>query len=164
MACDVPVHECLAHHIRPHLLPSAGEIHKDRETGLLTFTVRCPAHDDQKPSLSISQGTYKRITWNCHAGCTDAKVRHALIDAKIQHGCLPRSAAEMRDFEEALRELLTSEMNHAEVRIRALALLDSPGGKLPGGAALEELAAKVRVSRSRAFDFTRPAALPKTTK
>jgi hypothetical protein len=163
MGCDVPVRECLAVHIRPHLLPGAGEIRIDAETNLPTFTARCPAHGDQKPSLSISAGKYKRVVCNCHAGCTDSKIRHALIDAGVNHGCLPRSAAEMRDFEETLRALLTSDLSHADVRLRALALLDSPRGELPKGGALIELAAQVHVSRSGAFGARGRGGLPKTT-
>jgi hypothetical protein len=35
----------------------------------------CPAHDDKKPSLSISEGNDGRILLTCHAGCpTDAIV------------------------------------------------------------------------------------------
>src|ERR1017187_2387221 len=115
MACDVPARECLYCHIRPKLLPGASEIRRDADTGQFTFTALCPAHDDQKPSLSVSVGKYKRITWNCHAGCTEAKIRHALIEAGVHPGCLPRSAGEMRDFEEALRALLTSDLSHAEI-------------------------------------------------
>jgi hypothetical protein len=152
MACDVPARECLHCHIRPKLLPGAGEIRQDAETGLPGFTAHCPAHDDQKRSLRISQGMQRRIVWFCHAGCTEGKIRHALIEtAGVHHGCLPRSAAEMRDFEEALRALLTSDLGHADVRLRALALLDSPKGGLPRGRALVELAGQVGVSRTEAF-------------
>lgn len=119
MGCDVPARECLTMHIRPKLLPGAGEIRQDTDSGLPGFTARCPAHDDQKRSLIISQGKQRRIVWFCHAGCTEGDVRQALVEAGAHPGCLPRSAAELRDFEEALRALLTSDLGHADVRLRA---------------------------------------------
>ena len=33
-------------------------------------TRRCPAHDDQTPSLSVSEGDDGRVLLHCHAGCT----------------------------------------------------------------------------------------------
>jgi hypothetical protein len=163
MACDLLARECLETHIRFHLLPSAGKVRQDEETGLWWFPAICPAHGDHKPSLSVSMGKYKRITWKCHAGCDEREVRDALIERGVFPECLPRSASEMRDLEEQLRDLLTSDLSHADVRLRALALLDSPRGKLPKGAGLSELATKVHVSRSGAFG-ARGRGLPKTTK
>ena len=162
MACDVPSRECLTWHIRPKLA-GAGEVRRDAETGLSYVMARCPAHDDRKRSLKVSQGRQRRIVWYCHAGCAEGKVRHALIAAGIPPGCLPRAAAELRDLEEALRALLTSDLSHADVRLRALALLDCPGGELPRGDTLVQLAAAVHVSRSGAFR-ARGSGLPATTK
>ena len=34
------------------------------------WTARCPAHDDQNPSLSISEGDDGRVLLTCHTGCT----------------------------------------------------------------------------------------------
>ena len=39
---------------------------------------RCPAHDDRKPSLSISAGNDGRVLVRCHAGCDQADVIAAL--------------------------------------------------------------------------------------
>lgn len=39
---------------------------------------RCPAHDDQHPSLSIAAGDDGRVLVHCHAGCTAAEVCTAL--------------------------------------------------------------------------------------
>lgn len=150
MACDDLVGLCLQEHIRPKVPGAWDEIKWDKD-GLPFFVARCPVHDDGKPSLKISQGKQRRVVWYCHAGCSERKVRHALIDLGVHFGCLPRAAAEMRDFEETLRSLLTSDLSHADVRLRALALLDSPDGKLPAGSELEELASAVHVSRSGAF-------------
>ena len=150
MACDVPIRQCLEWHVRANLLPGASKVLTDAE-GFAYIAARCPAHDDRKPSLRITEGKQKRLVWFCHARCSDGKIRHALIKRGIEPACLPRPAAELRDMEEALRELLTSGLSHADVRLRALALLDSPDGKLPGGAELAALAAAVHVSRSGAF-------------
>jgi hypothetical protein len=37
------------------------------------WVARCPAHDDSKPSLSISEGTDGRVLLNCHAGGCSAE-------------------------------------------------------------------------------------------
>ena len=34
------------------------------------WSVRCPAHDDKRPSLSVSEGSDGRALLHCHAGCT----------------------------------------------------------------------------------------------
>jgi hypothetical protein len=41
------------------------------------FTGRCPAHDDQKASLSFRDGE-TAILFKCHAGCSHAAIREAL--------------------------------------------------------------------------------------
>jgi len=40
--------------------------------------VRCPAHDDQRASLSISEGDDCRALVHCHAGCTPEAITAAL--------------------------------------------------------------------------------------
>jgi P4 family phage/plasmid primase-like protien len=42
------------------------------------FVCRCPAHDDKNASLSISEGTDRRILLKCHAGCTFDSITAAL--------------------------------------------------------------------------------------
>ena len=39
---------------------------------------RCPAHDDRRPSLSLSDGHDGRLLVHCHAGCDFRNVRDAL--------------------------------------------------------------------------------------
>src|SRR6266436_1667665 len=39
----------------------------------------CPAHDDKRASLHISEKSGK-VLWKCHAGCSQERVRQALID------------------------------------------------------------------------------------
>jgi len=41
-----------------------------RRSGHQRNSVRCPAHDDQRASLSVSLGRDGRIVLHCHAGCT----------------------------------------------------------------------------------------------
>lgn len=38
------------------------------------WACRCPAHDDQSPSLSIHAGDDGGVVWRCHAGCEQAAV------------------------------------------------------------------------------------------
>lgn len=39
---------------------------------------RCPAHDDERPSLSIALGSDQRILIFCFAGCGTAEICEAL--------------------------------------------------------------------------------------
>ena len=40
--------------------------------------VRCPAHDDNDPSLSLSRGDNGKLVWKCFAGCSQEAVGDAL--------------------------------------------------------------------------------------
>jgi len=42
------------------------------------WSARCPAHKDQNPSLSVSQGDDGRVLLHCHAGCGHREVTAAL--------------------------------------------------------------------------------------
>jgi len=42
------------------------------------WTARCPAHDDHRNSLSISEGDDQRILLHCHAGCRPEAIVKAL--------------------------------------------------------------------------------------
>jgi predicted P-loop ATPase len=47
------------------------------------FTALCPAHDDHKPSLSITEGDDGRTLLYCHAGCEFADIMAAMgLDTK----------------------------------------------------------------------------------
>ena len=39
-----------------------------------TWMARCPAHEDRKPSLSISSGRDGKVLVHCHAGCDQRDV------------------------------------------------------------------------------------------
>lgn len=43
-----------------------------------SWTARCPAHDDQKPSLSISEGDDGKVLLTCHAGCELSAILKAI--------------------------------------------------------------------------------------
>ena len=42
------------------------------------WTARCPAHDDRKNSLSVSEGNNGRVLLRCHAGCDVDRITAAL--------------------------------------------------------------------------------------
>jgi putative DNA primase/helicase len=42
------------------------------------WTALCPAHDDRRNSLSISEGDDQRILLHCHAGCPIEAIVQAL--------------------------------------------------------------------------------------
>jgi hypothetical protein len=42
------------------------------------YTARCPAHDDNQASLSVSEGERGKVLLNCHAGCSTESVVKAL--------------------------------------------------------------------------------------
>ena len=50
------------------------------------WIARCPAHDDQKPSLSISLGKNNKVLVYCHAGCSQRDIFAAIYQQK--HGLL----------------------------------------------------------------------------
>ncbi|MCB2080988.1 MAG: toprim domain-containing protein [Novosphingobium sp.] len=45
-----------------------------------TWMARCPAHDDSRPSLSISMGKNSKVLVHCHAGCDQRDVIAALSE------------------------------------------------------------------------------------
>lgn len=42
------------------------------------WAARCPAHDDKRPSLSVSEGDEGRVLVHCHAGCPTDAIAKAL--------------------------------------------------------------------------------------
>lgn len=149
MACAKPALQCLIEDIRPYLARASD--HKDKD-GKAGYHALCPAHDDQRKSLSIHEGRHKRVVWVCGAGCGEVRVRHALIQSGVKAACLPLSADASRDLVERIWAVATDkDLGHAAARLRILALLDQPRGELPRGAALDALAAAAGVSRRAAY-------------
>ena len=48
----------------------------------------CPAHDDDRASLSIRPGDKHRLVFFCQAGCDRADIRYGLLDLGIPPECL----------------------------------------------------------------------------
>jgi hypothetical protein len=59
------------------------------------WIARCPAHDDQKPSLSIAEGHSGRCLVHCFAGCTPEAVFAALQE---QYNVRPKGSAAHRQL------------------------------------------------------------------
>ena len=125
---------------------------ESKPSDFLAIACLCPAHDNRKRSLQISVGKHKRIVWNCHAGCGELAVRHALIKRGVRPACLPLSAANSADLIERLLAIGENlDLRHADARLLMVELLTSGKGELPRGAELDRLAARAGVSRSEAY-------------
>ena len=84
-----------------------GRLKDVRQTGPNQWQARCPAHDDQKPSLSIKVDS-GRILLYCHAGCSTKEILHALgltgADLFLKHN--GKRIAATYDYRDANGELL----------------------------------------------------------
>jgi hypothetical protein len=157
--------ECLADDIWPHV-QSPTWVARDSSTqpsDHLALSTFCPAHDDGKRSLQISVGRHKRIIWNCHAGCGELAVRHALITRRgVRPTCLPVSAGESNDLIERLLAITgDGELSHAHARLLTMELLTSGKGGLPRGGELDLLASGCSVSRAEAYRALGKSGRPK---
>ncbi len=61
---------------------------------------RCPAHDDQEPSLSLSVAEGGRLLWYCHTGCNQDKVLEGLRKRGVLLNGDAREASAGRDAPE----------------------------------------------------------------
>ncbi len=86
------------------------------------WMARCPAHDDQNPSLSISDGNNGTVLFHCFAGCEQEKVLNALRSRGLWPDATPgqRLAAERREHE--------TKCNHVEI-VAAIAESDIAAGR-----------------------------------
>ena len=94
MGCDLPPHQCLEWHIKPHLVnPKRAEDGKG-------YRALCPAHDDRKHSfgISLADSSRQRLTWHCFAGCSRTRIRAVLIANGVRDGCLPLVTREREDL------------------------------------------------------------------
>jgi hypothetical protein len=160
MACDAPVRECLAWHIKPKLAP--GRI-ADRHG--LAVRGRCPVCDGHD-ALKISAGEHQRLTWHCFtAGCGDqAGIRAALIRAGIDQGCLPRSRRAPQDDSEAAAAAMQQGTRHSRARTLIRAYLIVLGyQRWPRGDELVKRAGEIDVSRSDAYEARKSGALRGST-
>ena len=57
-----------------------------------SWIARCPAHEDRKPSLSISEAEDGKVLVHCHAGCEQARVIAALRSRGLWIGSSPRGS------------------------------------------------------------------------
>lgn len=119
----------------------------------LSISCYCPAREHDGRKLQISVGKHKRIIWNCHAGCAEMDVRHALIQKRgISPRCLPIASGTANDiFERLLAVLQDPALKHADKVLLTTELLTSGKGRIPGGAELGRLRGRCGVSRSEAY-------------
>ncbi len=68
----------------------------------------CPAHDDRKPSLSISVGNDGKVLVNCHAGCAQEDVIAALRTMKLWPG------GPLYRFDRSKREVKSERVSRSE--------------------------------------------------
>jgi len=54
-----------------------------RHRGSNGWVTHCPAHGDEHPSLSLTEGENGKILVYCHAGCDQAEVIQALVDRDL---------------------------------------------------------------------------------
>jgi putative DNA primase/helicase len=60
-----------------------------------TWMARCPAHEDRKPSLSVSSGKDGKVLVRCHASCDQERVISALRARGLWSDHRPRSICRM---------------------------------------------------------------------
>ena len=74
------------------------------------WQAKCPSHDDQQPSLSISEGDKGQVLLHCHAGCRKERILEAAglrwPDLYPADGQRSRKIAETYDYTDADGELL----------------------------------------------------------
>jgi hypothetical protein len=156
MRCDaVNGRMCLADDIWP-LADRPMWVSRDAKTTAadhLSLSCYCPAREHDGRKLQISVGEFKPVIWNCHAGCGELDVRHALVRGRrMRPACLPISAEKLNDLLERLTAIAEDgSMRHADKVLHFAEMLTSGKGQLPRGTELDALAARCQVSRSEAY-------------
>jgi hypothetical protein len=59
------------------------------------WSARCPAHDDNNNSLSISEGEDRKVLLHCHAGCTVEQIV-ASLGISMRHLFVPRKEVKVK--------------------------------------------------------------------
>lgn len=62
----------------PDAIPLLSRFDGVRSTGQDKWQVKCPSHDDNNASLSVSRGDDGKIVMHCHAGCATRDVLGAV--------------------------------------------------------------------------------------
>lgn len=123
-----------------------GRLERARRTGPGRWTARCPAHDDQSPSLAVRELDDGRLLLRCFAGCDIEAIVAAmglrLADLFPDAATGPAGAArtrERRPWSAAdLLELAAHEAGHAAVLV-TLCSADLAGGHAPAPESLARL-------------------------
>ncbi len=98
---------------------------------------RCPAHDDQNASLSLTEKADGTLLWKCFAGCSQEAVRRELerlagMERETAHPIPPSRRGETRETAEQLRTFGIAELADAKrldaEKLRAWGLTDLPDG------------------------------------
>jgi hypothetical protein len=98
---------------------------------------RCPAHDDQNASLSLTEKADGTLLWKCFAGCSQEAVRRELerlagMERETAHPIPPSRRGETRETAEPLRTFGIAELADAKrldaEKLRAWGLTDLPDG------------------------------------
>jgi hypothetical protein len=149
-ACDkaIPATECLAWHVQG-VVPGAKLYDNGRSCRL-----RCPNHDDGKPSLVISVGINAPLMWHCHACGPDARlaIRYKLVEVYgigLKH--LPMTRKERAEQEEMVLSVFASGFAASTKLVCIRAIHEGIRGALPRGTAGVQLGERAGVSRRSAF-------------
>lgn len=156
-SCDrnIPAAECLFDHVLPYLTDAKrAEAAPDAADFFGGYDAMCPAHSDQRRSMRVSIGR-ARLYLKCYAGCDELAIRDKLIGNGVLDRCLPVTKQRQASLVEQLLGVVTDpDLDHGHKLLLVTAFIRGRSD-LPRGAELEELAASVGLSRSRAFDYRR---------
>lgn len=156
-SCDrnIPAAECLFDHVLPYLTDAKRAVADPAATDFFGgYDAMCPAHSDQRRSLRVSVGR-TRLYLKCYAGCDELAIRDKLIGNGASEWCLPITKQRQITLVEQLLGVVTDpDLDHGHKLLLVAAFIRGRS-ELPRGAELEELAASVGLSRSRAFDYRR---------
>lgn len=70
-----------------------SKLEKVKPSGKQRWLARCPAHDDKRPSLSISENDDGRVLVHCFAGCSVSEIVQA-VDLELSDLFPPRIAGD----------------------------------------------------------------------